>query len=79
MLDSNTVALLNQFGIPADTFEVAVVGVLWLTVVMIVTAIPTAIVAKRKERSVVGWVILALTIPVLPLIFVWLLPKRVVE
>jgi len=33
-------------------------------------------IAKRKGRSVAGWVILELCIPIVPLILVWLLPAR---
>jgi len=75
MLDPNTIALLDQFGIGRDTVEAALSGLLWLTVLTLATAIPTGILAKRKGRSVTGWVFLALSIPVLPLLLVWLLPK----
>ncbi|MFH1869757.1 MAG: hypothetical protein ABIK82_15905 [Pseudomonadota bacterium] len=74
MLDANTVAQLNQLGISAETIESALSGLIVLTVLSVVAAIPTAILAKRKGRSVAGWLILALTIPVVPLLLIWLLP-----
>lgn len=76
MLDPNTAALLSQLGVPPASVEAALAGVLWLTVAAIAAAIPTAVIARRKNRSVAGWLILALSIPVLPLLLVWLLPQR---
>ena len=75
MLDPNTVAALAQLGISAETAEAAVSSLLFLTVLTVVTAVPTGILAKRKGRSVAFWVIFALTIPVVPLLWIWLLPK----
>ncbi|MDP3511347.1 MAG: hypothetical protein Q8S20_01250 [Sulfuritalea sp.] len=75
MLDANTVAQLNQLGISTGTIESALSGLIVLTVLSVVAAIPTAILARRKGRSVAGWLILALTIPVLPLLLIWLLPN----
>ena len=75
MLDANTVAQLNQLGISTETIESALSTLIVLTVLSVVAAIPTAILARRKGRSVAGWLILALTIPVLPLLLIWLLPK----
>ncbi|MCM2306770.1 MAG: hypothetical protein NDI91_04785 [Sulfuritalea sp.] len=75
MLDANTVAQLNQLGISAETIESTLSGLIVLTLLSVVAAIPTAILAKRKGRSVAGWLILALTIPVVPLLLIWLLPK----
>ncbi|BAO28993.1 hypothetical protein [Sulfuritalea hydrogenivorans] len=74
MLDPNTVALLGQLGIGTDTIESALSALLFLTIVTVAAAIPTAILARKKKRSVTGWVILALSIPVLPLLTIWLLP-----
>ncbi len=74
MLDPNTIALLGQLGIGADTIESALSALLWLTIVTVAVTIPTAILAKKKGRSVAGWVILALSLPVLPLLAIWLLP-----
>ncbi|MDP2135406.1 MAG: hypothetical protein Q8J99_17520, partial [Sulfuritalea sp.] len=71
MLDANTVALLNQLGISAETIESALPGLLLLTVVTLAAAIPTGILAQRKGRSVAGWVLLALSIPLIPLLLVW--------
>lgn len=75
MLDANTVALLNQLGISTGTIESALSGLILLTVLSVAAAIPTAILAKRKGRSVAGWLILALSIPVVPLLLIWFLPK----
>ena len=75
MLDANTAAALAQLGISAETAEAAVSSLLFLTVLTVVTAIPTGMLAKRKRRSVAFWVIFALTIPVIPLLWIWLLPK----
>ncbi len=74
MLDPNTIALLGQLGIGADTVESALSFLAVLTIVTVVAAIPTAILAQKKQRSVTGWVILALSLPVLPLLAIWLLP-----
>jgi len=75
MLDANTVAQLNQLGISTETIESALSGLVWLTALSVAAAIPTVILAKRKGRSVAGWLILALTIPVIPLLLIWLLPR----
>lgn len=75
MLDANAVAQLNQLGISTEAIESALSGLIVLTVLSVVAAIPTAILARRKGRSVAAWLILALTIPVLPLLLIWRLPK----
>ncbi|MFA7269658.1 MAG: hypothetical protein WC073_09975 [Sterolibacterium sp.] len=75
MLDQNTIEALKQLGISAESAEAAMSGMLFLTLLSVATAIPTGILAKRKGRSVAFWVIFALTIPVIPLLLVWLLPK----
>ena len=75
MLDPNTLALLDQLGISAATVESALASLAIFTILTLVTAIPTVILAKRKGRSVAGWLLLALSLPVLPLLLVWLLPK----
>jgi len=75
MLDPNTLALLDQIGLSADTVEAALASMAFLTVLTVVAAIPTAIVAKNKGRSGPAWLFLGLSIPVLPLLLVWLLPK----
>ena len=75
MLDPNTLALLDQLGISAATVESALASLAIFTILTLVTAIPTVIVAKQKGRSVAGWLFLALSIPVVPLLMVWLLPK----
>jgi uncharacterized membrane protein len=74
MLDPNTLALLSQLGIPPETAEAAVANLLLLTLLTLAAAVPTAILAKKKGRSVALWLLFALSIPVLPLLLVWLLP-----
>ena len=74
MLDPDTIALLGQLGICADTIESALSALLFLTIVTVVATIPTAILARKKQRSVTGWVILALSVPVVPLLVIRLLP-----
>jgi hypothetical protein len=76
MLDPNTIALLDQFGVSADSVEAALASLAFLTVLTVATAIPTAMVARKKGRSGPGWLLLALSIPVLPLLLVWLLPRK---
>jgi hypothetical protein len=76
MLDPNTQALLVQLGIDPAQVEALVSGMLWLTAVAVLAAIPTAMLAKRKGRLVFWWVVLALSIPVLPLLIVWWLPSK---
>jgi hypothetical protein len=75
MLDPDTSALLNQLGYDAGFIESLLSGAIWLTVVALITAIPTGIIAARKGRSRTVWFLLALSIPVVPLLLVWLLPK----
>lgn len=75
MLDPNTAALLNQLGYDTGLVESLLSWTVALTIVMLVTAIPTAMIAKRKGRSTTLWIVLALSIPVLPLLLVWWLPK----
>jgi hypothetical protein len=74
MLDPQTIALLRQLGVDPADLEPLLASAAILTVLMLVTAIPTAIIAKRKNRSRSLWVLFALSIPVLPLLLVWLLP-----
>lgn len=74
-LDPNTTALLNQLGYDAATIEALMSSLVILTVVAVVAAIPTAMIARRKGRSVALWLLFALSIPVLPLLLVWWLPK----
>ncbi len=74
MLDPNTIALLNQLGFDAALVESMLSSAIWFTVLVLVTAIPTGIIAKRKGRSRTLWLLFALTIPVVPLLLIWLLP-----
>ena len=74
MLDANTIALLNQLGINAADMESLLWGATLLTGLTVLAAIPTAIIAKRKGRSRGLWLLFALSIPVIPLLLIWLLP-----
>jgi len=74
MLDPQTINLLRQLGVDAATLESLLASAAILTVVMLVTAIPTGIIARRKHRSRGLWLLFALSVPVLPLLLVWLLP-----
>ena len=76
MLDPNTRALLDQLGIGADTIESMLASLAIITFLTLATAIPTVILAKKKGRSVAGWLFLALSLPVVPLLLIWLLPKK---
>ena len=75
MLDPNTTALLNQLGFDAGLMESLMSGAILFTVLTLAAAIPTAIIARRKGRSRTFWLLFALSIPVLPLVLVWLLPE----
>ena len=75
MLDPNTTTLLNQLGFDAGSIESLMSGAIFFTVVTLVAAIPTGMIAKRKGRSTTLWLLFALSIPVVPLLLVWLLPK----
>lgn len=74
MLDPNTIALLNQFGIDANIIEPMLAGAAFFTVLALGAAVPTGIIAHRKGRSKTLWLLFALSIPVIPLLLVWLLP-----
>ncbi len=74
--DPQLSALLSEFGVDQATIEAVVTGAVYLTIVSVVAAIPTGVIAKRKNRSVTAWVIFALCVPLLPLVIVWLLPSR---
>ena len=50
-------------------------GALLFTVAALLAAIPTVIIARRKNRSRMLWLLLALSIPVVPLLLICLLPK----
>ena len=76
MLDPQVTALLVQFGYDPKAIEALLKGALYLTSVAVIAAIPTGFIAKRKGRSVTWWVIFALSIPLLPLLIVFLLPRE---
>ena len=74
-LDPNTTALLEQLGYDAATIESLVSSLIILTVVSVIAAIPTTMIARHKGRSTALWLLFALSLPVLPLLLVWWLPK----
>lgn len=76
MLDPQVTALLVQFGYDPKAIEALLKAALYLTIVAVIAAIPTGIIAKRKGRSVSGWVLFALSVPLLPLIIVCLLSSQ---
>ena len=73
MLDPQTTDLLRQFGYDPASVESMLSWGIFLTIGAVIAAIPTGMIAKRKGRSVTGWVIFALSVPVLPLLIVWML------
>ena len=74
MLDPQTTELLRQLGVDAASIESLLASAAILSVVAVLAAIPTGIIAKRKNRSRALWLLFALSIPVIPLLLVWLLP-----
>jgi len=50
-----------ELGYDPKSIEALVSGAIYLTIVTVVVAIPTGVIARRKGRSVTGWVIFALT------------------
>lgn len=77
MIDPQTADLLRQLGYDPATIEAALSWLVYLTLATVLAAIPTGLIAKRKGRSVGGWIILALSFPLLPLLIVALLrPKE---
>lgn len=75
MLDPQTIELLRQLGVDPAMAESLLYWSAVFTVLAVVAAIPTVIIAKRKRRSATLWLLLALSIPVLPLLLVWWLPE----
>ena len=75
MLDPNTTALLNQLGYDAGSIESLMSGAILFTVATLLAAIPTAMIARRKNRSRTLWLLFALSLPLVPLLLIWLLPK----
>lgn len=75
MIDANTAAVLAQFGVDAAMLEYLLPLAAGITVLTLVTVIPTGVVASSKGRSRAFWMMLALSFPVLPLLVVWLLPS----
>ena len=76
MLDPQIAALLVELGYDPAAVEALISGAIYLTIVTVVAAIPTGVLARRKGRSVTGWVIFALCVPLLPLLIVWLLSSK---
>ena len=69
-------ALLGQLGYDPQTVETILEWLVYLTIASLVAAVPTGIVARRQNRSVAGWVIFELCVPVVPLFIVLGLPAK---
>ncbi|MCX7175006.1 MAG: hypothetical protein NT159_14030 [Proteobacteria bacterium] len=67
-------AEMIQSGFMTSFLDAATSWLIVLIALTIASAISTRFLARSKGRSVVWWVALALAIPVVPLIFIWLLP-----
>ncbi|MBK6639459.1 MAG: hypothetical protein IPH08_02035 [Rhodocyclaceae bacterium] len=76
MLDPQTIELLRQLGYDPTLVERVLSAGLWITLATVLAAIPTGIIARRRGRSVVGWVLLALSLPLIPLLLVYRLPAQ---
>lgn len=76
LLDPNTEALLRQLGMDPGMVDGLLSWTLALTVATLLAAIPTGAIAKRKGRSRGLWLMFALSVPLVPLLLVWLLPAR---
>ncbi len=74
MLSPEIAAILTRFGISAESLDTAIGSLFYITVITLLTSVATWLVAKRKHRSVILWVSLALSVPVLPLLILWFLP-----
>lgn len=78
MLALNTeqiaVAYMIQSGFTDSFVDGATVGLILLVALTAATAYPTWLLAKNKGRSAACWVSLAMAIPVIPLVLIWLLP-----
>ncbi len=76
MLNPQVSAFLVQFGYDQAAIEALITVAVYLTLIAVVAAFPTGLIAKRKGRSVTGWVIFALSVPLLPLLIVWMLASK---
>jgi len=76
VLDPQISALLHELGYDPAIVESLIRWSIYLTIASVLAAIPTGVIAKRRGRSVAGWVIFALCVPVLPMLLVWLLPGK---
>jgi hypothetical protein len=74
VLDPHTIELLRQFGIDPASVDSLIFSAVVVTVLTLVAVFPTVAIARRKRRSPTLWLLFALSIPVLPLLLVWLLP-----
>jgi hypothetical protein len=79
MLDPHTAELVRQLGFDPSAIEALLSWGMILTVATLLAAVPTGIIAKRKGRSVGGWVVFALSLPIIPLLIIWMMPSRKVD
>lgn len=77
MIDPNTAAVLAQFGVDPSALEPLLFSAAAISVLTLVTVLPTGRLAAKKGRSRNFWMLFALTLPVLPLLLLWLLPALV--
>jgi hypothetical protein len=69
-------AQLAQLGYDPAAIESMVNWAVYLTIASVIAAVPTGMVARRRKRSVAGWVIFELCVPVVPLLILWALPAK---
>lgn len=74
MLPPSTIDMLRQSGVDPALLDSLLASAAILTIATLATVIPTAVIARRKHRSRGMWLLFALSVPVLPLLLVWLLP-----
>lgn len=74
VLDPQTIELLRQLGVDPANIDSLIFSTVVVTVLTLVAVFPTVIIAGRKRRSRTFWLLFALSIPVIPLLLVWLLP-----
>lgn len=74
MIDPGTAEAMRQLGFDAGLLETIVTWTIILTVATVVFAVPTVFLARRKRRSTMFWLAFALSIPALPLLWLFLLP-----
>jgi ABC-type spermidine/putrescine transport system permease subunit I len=75
-MDSQIYSMLADLGFDRAMVDAMVSVLAIVTILTLLLAVPTGIIAHRNGRSAASWVIFALCVPLLPLVIVWLLPKK---